>query len=239
MSTTPPVRLARETLAALAALDTCTVANAVESTGVRLRNEGFIDASVVCQFPELGPLVGYALPLRIRTADPPVRDALAARAEGVRCDWWDQVVELPEPRVLVVEDVDLRPGLGAFFGEVHANVFKALGCAGLVTNGAVRDLDAVRGTGFQFFAAHAAVSHAYAHVVEVGMPVRIGGLQVRAGDLLHGDRHGVLSIPPDIAARIPGIAADMRREEQALIEYCQSPGFSLSGLRRLLRSGRD
>ncbi|MBI4693383.1 MAG: RraA family protein [Gammaproteobacteria bacterium] len=227
------------TLAALAALDTCTVANAVESTGVRLRNEGFIDASVVCQFPELGPLVGYALPLRIRTADPPVRDALKSRTEGVRCDWWDEMVELPAPRVLVVEDVDLQPGLGAFFGEVHANVFKALGCVGLVTNGAVRDLEAVRELRFHCFAAHAAVSHAYAHVVEVGMPVRIGGLHVRAGDLLHGDRHGVLSVPRDIAARLPGLAAGMRREELALIEYCQSPGFSLSGLRELLRADRD
>lgn len=231
--------LAQDTLARLAELDSCAVANAIESTGMRLRNTGLLDAGIACQFPELGSLVGHALPIRIRTAEPPMRDGLRLRAEGVHCAWWDRLLELPAPRVLVVEDVDPAPGFGAYFGEVHANIFKALGCVGLVTNGAVRDLPAVRALGFRFFAAHAAVSHAYAHVVEVGSPVNVGGVQIQCGDLLHGDRHGVLTIPAAVASVIPGIAAEMRREECALIEYCQSPAFSIAGLRALLRRDRE
>jgi 4-hydroxy-4-methyl-2-oxoglutarate aldolase len=101
--------------------------------------------------------------------------------------------------VIVVEDLDEPSGLGSLWGEVNANMHKAMGCVGCVTNGSVRDLDEVEPLGFHFFASHIAVSHAYVHIVEVGTPVRIGGLTVRPGDLLQGDRHGVINIPLDLA----------------------------------------
>ena len=65
-----------------------------------------------------------------------------------RTDWWNHILTIPAPRVVVLEDLDDPPGLGAFIGEVNANIFLALGCVGLVTNGAVRDLNEVRSAGF-------------------------------------------------------------------------------------------
>jgi 4-hydroxy-4-methyl-2-oxoglutarate aldolase len=236
MSTTDPaprrvVGLPAAQFEQLRRLDTCRLANAIEATGVRLRNEGYMDSTVRCLFPDLPQLIGYALPLRVRTTDPPIR--------GLRhidhIDWADQLLSLPEPRILVVEDMQSHPGTGSFLGEVHANMYRALGCAGVITSGAVRDLPALHALGFHSFAAHISVSHAYVHVVEAGVPVTVGGLEVRTGDLMHADQHGVLSIPLTVAADLPSIAARQQKEEQKIIEFCRAPGFTLEGLVRLLQ----
>jgi regulator of RNase E activity RraA len=108
-----------------------------------------------------------------------------------------------------------------------------MGCVGAVTNGSVRDLDEVEPLGFHFFASHIAVSHAYVHIVEVGAPVRVGGLTVRPGDLLHGDRHGVTSIPLDLAVRIPEGVEVVDTMERQIINYSQSPEFTVEGLTTL------
>ena len=223
--------LASETLAALRGLDTCVVANAIETFGVRLRNEGFADATVRCLFPHLPPLVGHAFTLRVRASGPPVD----GRPPIERNDWWDQLLALPAPRVVVIQDVSERPGLGSFLGEVHAHIFKALGCVGVLTNGSAHDLPGIESTGLQVFAGSVAVSHAYVHLVDFGQPVVVGGLTIRPGDLLHGDRHGVLGVPPDIAAQIPAAAARLIASDRRLIELCQSPDFTVARLRAALK----
>jgi 4-hydroxy-4-methyl-2-oxoglutarate aldolase len=214
-------------LAQLAQLDACTVANAMETFGVRLRNSGFTDANVRCQFDELPPLVGYAATVRIRTVEPPME----GDSYYYRLDWLQHLVSIPAPRVLVVEDMDSHPGLGSFVGDVHANILVALGCAGVVTNGAVRNVEAARALKFQMFAHNVSVSHAFAHVLDFGGNVHVGGLQVRPGDLLHGDRHGVQTVPREIALKIPAVAQQMRTEEKELIDFCHSSTFSLERLR--------
>ena len=137
---------------------------------------------------------------------------------------------------MVLQDVDHTPGVGAFVGEIHAAIGMALGCAGCVTNGAVRDLPAVETYGFHLFAGCVAVSHSYAHIIEFGEPVEIGGLKICPGDLIHGDRHGVLKIPLEIADQIPEEAAKICSQEQQLIEYCRSSRFSLEGLGERIRA---
>jgi regulator of RNase E activity RraA len=135
----------------------------------------------------------------------------------------------------VAEDVDHVPCLGALFGEIHANISRALGCAAYLTNGAVRDLPGIAAAGLQVFAGSIAVSHAYAHVVEFGEPVEIGGLQVKPGDLLHGDQHGVVSIPISIAKEIPRVAQELLKSEAELIEFCRSAEFSFEKLADKMR----
>jgi regulator of RNase E activity RraA len=223
--------LTAEQLDALRAMDSCAVSNAIEATGVRLRNEGYMDATVRSLFPDLPPLVGYALPVLVRTTKPPV--------QGMRyvdsIDWAEQLLALPHPRVLVVQDERSEPRTGSFTGEVHANIYRALGCAGVITNGAVRDLPAMHALSFQAFAVYVSVSHAYVHIVQVGKPVMVGGLTVHTGDLLHADRHGVVSVPLDIAGDLPAIAAAQRQEEEKLIAFCRSSSFSVPGLEQMLR----
>lgn len=215
----------------LKAFDSCTISNAIERLNVRLRNEGFMSGVARCRFPNLPPMVGYAATARIRTASPP----MSHRCYYDRIDWWQYVASLPEPRVLVLQDADHQPGFGAFVGEIHAAIGIALKCVGCVTNGAVRDLPAVEAMNFQLYARRTSVSHAYAHIAEFGEPVEIDGLKVSSGDLLHGDRHGVINIPVSIASEIPREAAKLLDQERELIDFCHSPRFSLSELEERLQ----
>jgi len=222
-------------LRALCALDGAAIANAIETFDVRLRNEGFVDHSIRSLFPDLPPAAGYAVTARIRCSTPPP----VGYQYTDRTDWWQYIVSVPAPRFVVVEDVDDRPGLGGFVGELHATVLRALDCVGYATNGSVRDADAVHArVGLPMFASGVAVSHAFAHIVEFGGPVKIGGLRVASGDLLFGDTHGVQSIPPELVERIPAVAAGMMAHERQIIALCRSPQFSIDALTRLVRSSR-
>jgi regulator of RNase E activity RraA len=215
--------LARTLIKDLRRLDSATVANAVETFNVRLPNTGFADSRIHCLFPDFPPMVGYAATTRIRTADPPM--------EGHnyidRRDWLNYIFSIPEPRLVVIEDMDDPPGLGSLIGEMHANILHTLGCAGVVTNGAVRGLPTSRALGLQMFAGNLGVSHAYAHILDFGRPVRVGRMNVQPGDLLHGDLHGVLTISLEIAGKIPDAAKKITQYKQRIAKLCRSGTFSL------------
>ena len=220
-------QLAPAQLDQLRQLDSCTVANAIETFDVRLRNKGFTDSSIHCIFEDFPPMVGYAATIRIRTSEPPME----GHSYYYRLDWLDHLLTIPQPRVLVIEDSDKFPGLGSYVGDVHANILAALGCVGVVTNGTVRDVSVTRALNFQMFAHNLSVSHAYAHIFDIGKPVEVGHMQVRPGDLIHGDRHGVQTIPLEIADKIPAVAQEMTAQEEEITRLCQSPGFTLETLR--------
>jgi regulator of RNase E activity RraA len=218
--------LTPEQLEALRQFDAPTVANAIETFNVRPRNTGFMSPEVRCMFPDLGVMVGYACTAIIAADHQP-----PAQPKTSRQDWWRKVLETPTPRVVVMQDSDTQP-VGSFWGEVQGNIHKALGCVGLVTNGGVRDLDEVRALGFHFFASTVLVSHAYVHLVEIDVPVSVGGLVVYPGDLIHADKHGVQVIPIDIAPQLPEAVAKITARERRIIEVCQSPDFSIDKLMR-------
>jgi 4-hydroxy-4-methyl-2-oxoglutarate aldolase len=225
--------LSSEDFEKLQNLDTCTVSNAIERLKVRLRNEGVVCGGALhCRFPDFKPMLGYAATGRMRSTSAPVY----GRAYHENMNWWRYVTSIPEPRIMVVQDVDEKPGAGALVGELHALIGLAIQCIGYVTNGSVRDLPAVEALGFHLFSKSVAVSHMYAHISDSGEPVEIGGLKIRPGDLIHGDRHGVHLIPLSIASEIPAMAAEILREERELREFCRSPRFSLRRLDKKLQS---
>ena len=206
------------------------IANAIETFNVRLRNTGFTNGKIRCMFPDSGPMVGYAVTGRLRSGDPPISGFYHDRG-----DLWSRIQSSPAPSILVLEDIDDKPGRGAFVGDMHAAILKALGCAGYVTNGSVRELPSVRAIGIQLFAGSVAVSHAYAHIFDIGVPVTVDGMEVHTGSLLHGDQHGVLTIPNEIAAEVPNVAAKLHRCEKAVVEFCQSSDFSIAKLSELMK----
>ncbi len=222
-----PVRLEQ-----LRRFSTCLIASAIERFQVRLPNTGFSDSSIRCIFDDLPPIVGYAVTARIRTADPPMEGGGYIYD---RVEWWKDILTVPAPRIVVIQDVDPNPGMGALVGEVHANILKALGCVGVVTNGAVRDLNAVRASGFQMFAGNISVSHAYAHVFDFGGPVDVARMNINPGDLLHADRHGVLSIPAEIADKVPSAAAELADRRHQIVDLCRSSDFSIEKLREFFQ----
>ena len=221
-------------LDALRQFDTCTISNAIETFDIRLRNTGFADASIRCMFEDAPPMVGFAATARLRSGDPPI----AGRGFHDRTDWWNSILGIPAPRVVVLEDLDKPPGVGAFIGDAHAAILMALGCAGYVTDGAVRELPSIRKLGLQLFAGNVAVSHAYAHIFDFGSVVKVGGLEIHPGDLLHGDRHGLLTVPKEIVPEISAVAAKLKRTEQRVIDFCRSSEFSVDKLRQMINELR-
>ncbi len=210
-----------EEFEALQRLDTCTVSNAIETFQLRLRNTGFADSSIHCMFEDWPPMVGYAATARLRTGEAP----MSGGAYHDRSDWWQSILEIPAPRVVVLEDLDRPPGVGAFLGDMHAAILRALGCVGYVTDGAVREIPRVRELGLQLFAGNVAVSHAYAHIFDFGATVKVGGLEVRPGDLLHGDRHGLLTVPKEIVPEFLRSQPSCSRMNRGLLIFAVRMSF--------------
>lgn len=206
--------------------DTCSVSNAIERFGVRMRNEGFVRGSVRCYTPSLAPMLGYAVTAQARTSFPPI----SGRYYHDNMDWWKYVETIPEPRVLVIQDVDENRGAGALAGELHAAIGGALQCTGVVTNGAIRDLPQLNKMGFHAFAGSVMVSHSYAHIGSFGDPVEVGGLVISPGDLLHGDLHGVHSIPLSMGPELIGMVQEVHRNEHEFVQFCASSEFSMQRL---------
>jgi regulator of RNase E activity RraA len=213
--------LTMEQIEELRRITTPTIINAIETFDVQPRNKGFMNTQIRCIFPELGSMVGYAVTAKLVANDP-----ARGEHEGLGHAMWKLILNTPAPRIVVIEDVDDPPCIGSMWGEVNGTIHKALGCAGVVTNGGVRDLDEVRAMGFHFFAAHVIPSHAYEHLIEIGKPVTIGGLTVKTGDLLHGDQHGVIVIPHEIAHQVAEAAREVERNERGIINFFRSPDFN-------------
>ena len=222
--------LKREELEAIRKWPTCAISNGIELLNIRPRNQGFMLPEIKCMFPELGPMIGYAVTAVITAESPDGRRVQPP-------DWWEEILKVPEPRVVVIHDLD-RPVLGSFWGEVNGNIHKALGCVGTVTDGSVRDMPEVKEAGFHFFASCVSVSHAYVHLVDVGIPVTVGGLGVKPGDLIVGDLHGVISIPREIAKDVPRAAQLVEDWERPIINLCKSKGFTMESLKERYLSPR-
>jgi 4-hydroxy-4-methyl-2-oxoglutarate aldolase len=201
------------------------ISNAIETFKVRPRNEGFM-LGIKCLFPDFKPMVGYACTATM-LADHPA----AERDRGATPAHWDNILNTPGPRVAVIHDLDQPRCIGSLWGEVNANIHKALGCLGVITDGGVRDLDEVKDLGFHFFAADVIPSHAYVHLVDSGLPVKIGGLVVHNGDLLHADKHGVVVIPHEIARDVPRACQEVEDRERRIINFCKSPEFNVEVLK--------
>ncbi|MFW6174561.1 MAG: RraA family protein [Chloroflexota bacterium] len=224
MPSTPDAPLSEQDLAAIRGMDTPTIANALELTGIRPWTEGFTRPEVKCMFPDMGTTVGYAVTLEIASRVP-------GRASVPRPDYWDAIVAQPAPRVIVIHDRDYPDVIGSFWGEVQANIAKGLGCVGTVTDGGVRDLDEARALGFQFHAKEVLVSHAYVDVESLGGPVNVGGFTVSPGDLIAADKHGAIQIPLEVARDLPKLKSQLEEYEAVIINAAQQPVVTPDTLR--------
>lgn|SRR5487761_180921 len=221
-------------LTLLQRLPTPAIANAIETFAVRRRDEGYMDCSIKCIFPDLNPIVGYACTAQISAKNPP-----SGQKDENRYLYLRSIQSVPKPRIAVVEDLDRPLVVGTFWGEINSSLHKALGCVGTITNGAVRDLDEVHESRYQLFASGIIVSHAYVHITNYSVPVKVGGLVVNPGDLLHGDKNGVVKIPIEIAKEIAAVAAAYSAKERKLISFANSSQFELEHYIELFREFRS
>ena len=210
----------------LRGLDSPTLSNAIELLEVRPRHEGFTPLAIRCLFPELGRMCGHAVTARVETMS-----RMEPMDRRVFLDLYQAVEASPKPAVVVLQEIGPQGDSAAHCGEVMATIFRRLGAVGLVSDCGVRDIPEVRAMGFQYFARGAVASHAWFRIVRAGVPVQVGGLVVRPGDLLHGDENGLILVPEGIEDRLPEKVEAVRARERRLMEYVRGPEFTLAGLR--------
>ena len=231
-----PAPLSDAELQALRAWDTPTICNALELVTPQRRGYGFTTAPLLCAFPGLKPIVGYACTATIRDMHPNPKPGPEAKAQ--RFAYFDYIASGPGPRIMVLQDLDPAPGFGAFWGEVQTNIHKALGCLGCVTNGSIRDLDAAA-EGFQLLAGCVGPSHGWVHLVAFGQDVNVAGMTVRSGDLVHADRHGAVVIPHEAAREIPKAVDLLARREAVIIKTAQGKDFTLDKLKKAIGAAEE
>lgn len=220
--------LTPDQLAALRAIDSPTIANAIEEFDVRDRRAGYMDGSIRCIYPELGEILGYAFTITFKDRGP---DDPPMRQEWVKA--LEHALALPTPRILVARDAS-KDVPAALFGEIMCTMLTRLDFVGVITDGTVRDLNEVRELGLQYFASGVIVSHGQVTVESFATPVTVAGLTVNPGDLLHADCNGVVQIPAEIAPQVAAKAEEVRQDEGKLLKALGDPAFSLEEFKKVM-----
>ncbi|MBI3665596.1 MAG: RraA family protein [Acidobacteria bacterium] len=208
----------------LRSYDTPTICNVIELFHVRPRTAGYLDGRIRACFPEMPPMAGFALTATYRAAAPPKEGSVYASLDRQVAAF----VDVPSPPVVVFQDLD-DPPVAATFGEVMCTAYKSFGAAGLITSGAARDLDQVRRLGFPCFSSGVICSHGYVQFLDINVPVRVGGVVIHPGDLLHGDANGVTTIPLEVASEVAKACAEYVAAEQVVLDYSKSGQVTVAG----------
>lgn len=221
----PPLSAAEIEL--LLSTDTPTVCNVIELFDVQPRNAGYMDASIKACTAIKKPMLGYAVTATFRSSSPPASglDVYSGLLKQI-----ERFKTTNAPPVVVFQDLD-EPDVGATVGEVMCTVYQKFGATGLVTSGTVRDVDQVEAIGFPMFGRGINPSHAWCQIVEVDLPVKVGGLTVQPGDLLHGDRNGVTSIPLEIAGPVARSCPGFLQLEEVLFKYLRQGQPTIEGFK--------
>ena len=230
------IDISDQDLGSLREFDTPTICNAIEVLAPERRTLGFTIEPLICSFPDLPPMVGYARTAVIRSMHKP--GGTSEELIRKRIAYYEYVQDGPRPSVIIMQDIDSIAGYGSFWGEVQSNVHKGLGALGTITNGCVRDIDACA-EGFQFISGSVKPSHAWVHVVEFDTDVTVSGMEVKSGDLIHADRHGAVVVPKEIVRDIPKTVDVIAKREAVVIEATQKSGFSVDDLREAFKKQRD
>lgn len=212
-------------LDALRAVDTPSIANAIEVVLGKRQGSGFTRRTVLAADPDLPPLVGYARTARLRAAEPTTEDP-AAVAER-RMAYYEYMANSPSPSIVVIEDLDYPDCVGAYWGEINTTVHKGFGLQGTLTNGVMRDLGDLA-PGYQVIAGSVGPSHAFVRVEAIDVPVRVFDLDVQPGDLIHADRHGAVVIPEAAQAGLPEAIRTMQERERIVLDAARAPGFDFA-----------
>ena len=221
-------------LAALGRYDTPTVCNALLAIAPEAAGRS-TKMTLHCARPDLPPMVGFARTTLYRTVEPGGLDAEAEKSQDLA--WFDYVAAGPEPRIVVVQDGDTpHAATNAIFGEVMSFMHSVLGCIGLLTNGAVRDV-AGMAEDFQVLCGGIAPNRAGFHRADFDCEVNVAGLYARTDTLIHADVNGAVAVSPEHVPQILEAAAAVTEKEQAIIDFCRDPDVTVESFKRFWRGG--
>lgn len=221
--TPPEAVLDSERLKFLKGVDSPTISNAIEPFEVREMADGYIGGKIACMFPDLGVMVGQALTVKVTNIPGPV----PAQREGF-WEMWEALEQMPNPSVIVMQDISGEPDGCAYAGEVMATLATKLGAVGMVSDGGYRDLDEVHEIGMHYFAPYAVVSHGNFAIQDVGRPVEMAGQTIATGDVLHGDANGIVVVPSEVLDGLPQKVDEIRKKERRSMDFVKSDQFNLA-----------
>jgi len=220
-----------EILEGLREIDTPTISNVVATypkseACLKLYDawygEWYTDTSIKCVYPEMKPVVGHVATVVFCEA--------SEKYTGVgRWVLPEHIDSTGKPVVLVAEQQfppELADRVG-LFGEMMTTRYKALGVAAVVTNGPMRDIDAIKPLEVQYFCTGTTPSHGDMMVKAVGVPVAVGGMTVMPGDMVHMDLHGAVKFPAEYREEVLIRARKLLEDEAGSAAFFNDPEFSL------------
>ena len=211
-------------------VDTPTVCNAIEVVQGKRGFNCFTRGTMQHSKPGAPAIVGFARTAKISGLTPPTEPDHIIRAR--RREYYRSMAFGGAPTAAVIEDVDFPNCIAGWWGEVNVAVHKGLGLMGAVTNGVMRDLD-VLDEDFPVLAGSIGVSHGFVHVVEIGTPVNIMGLEVSQDALIHADRHGALVIPPEVIMGLGQAIETVMTNEAIILGPARDPEFDIEMLEEI------
>ena len=137
------------------------------------------------------------------------------------------MIDAAGPGQVIVVDAEGAPY--STWGGLASTAASLKGIAGLVVDGAVRDLEEIVETGFPVFSRHLTPTSGRTRlkVEAINVPVHIGGVGVAPGDILVADGSGMVCLPRDLAARIVERAEAIAADDAAAVEDLKA-GLSFS-----------
>ncbi|MBO9604626.1 MAG: RraA family protein [Paenibacillaceae bacterium] len=151
---------------------------------------GYANSSLRCMTPGLPVMVGEAVTIKVCSTNP--------AGSGNMDMFWDMLAVMSRsdvPKICVIEAVEHDNRAGAVCGDGMAKIFLTVGCIGLLSSGAVRDVAGITAQGFKLFGSGSAAFHDPYEWSGLGEPVTIGGMKVQTGDLIHADLDGCIVVP--------------------------------------------
>jgi regulator of RNase E activity RraA len=217
--------IARSLIEELETFSTPSILNGLKRLGLPVEKLETMDRMAIgCQAPGLGARCGLAVTRKIATrrSGPAGGSLQAGPDQGLNA--------VAGPRFLVVQNVGDWRGPVSCWGELTAHINVALDCRAGVTNGPVRDVPEMEQIGFQTWSSGIGPGGGHVDLLAVNEPVTVGGVIVNSGDLMHGDAHGIVKIPKELAKDLPDSIRAAEAREQKLFAVCRDPDFTLEKL---------
>jgi len=191
-------------LARLADLDTCALSDALD---------GFGHAGVLSGIRPLWPVPRVVVG-RVRT----LRVGPKAPGSGPTAHLGTQLVEAAEQGDVVLIDAGGRTDVSSWGGILSAAAAR-VGIAGIVIDGACRDIGESEQLGLPVFGRAVVPTSARGRIVQLGMDeeITVCGVQARTGDLLIADACGAVVVPADIAAPVVELAGRIAARERDMV----------------------
>ena len=225
--------LGRRELEALRVFSTPAVCDAIAELAPERRASGFTTGRLFAARPGLAPMVGYACTATVRSAAPAGPEPEAADLRG----WLEAIGQGRKPVILALQELDGRDAR-ACCGAALAHMLAALGCVGLLTDGALCGLPRLP-EGFQALAGGVRPAGGWPCCLSAGGRVTVAGLRIAEGDILHADASGAVLVPPDLVRAIPDHIAHMRDRDAGLLAECRRPGVEFDRLKAVLVGRRQ